>query len=117
MSPAERGQLEAVHGELRTLIQSGDPQRYHDANESFHAAIYAGAHNAYLAEMTHATRYRVQPFRRAQFRNLGRMAKSHVEHERVVLAILRGDREGAAGAMRLHIMKVRDEYEAYADSL
>jgi DNA-binding GntR family transcriptional regulator len=117
MSPAERGQLEAVHGELRTLIQSGDPQRYHDANESFHAAIYVGAHNAYLAEMTHATRYRVQPFRRAQFRNLGRMAKSHVEHERVVLAILRGDREGAAGAMRLHIMKVRDEYEAYADSL
>jgi DNA-binding GntR family transcriptional regulator len=117
MSPAERGQLEAVHGELRALIQSGDPQRYHDANESFHAAIYAGAHNAYLAEMTHATRYRVQPFRRAQFRNLGRMAKSHVEHDRVVVAILRGDREGAAGAMRLHIMKVRDEYEAYADSL
>jgi DNA-binding GntR family transcriptional regulator len=117
MSPAERGQLEAVHGELRALIQSGDPQRYHDANESFHAAIYAGAHNAYLAEMTHATRYRVQPFRRAQFRNLGRMAKSHVEHDRVVVAILRGDREGAAGAMRLHIMKVRDEYEAYAGSL
>jgi DNA-binding GntR family transcriptional regulator len=117
MTPAERGQLEAVHGELRALIQSGDPQRYHDANESFHAAIYAGAHNAYLAEMTHATRYRVQPFRRAQFRNLGRMAKSHVEHDRVVLAILRGDREGAAGAMRLHIMKVRDEYEAYADSV
>jgi DNA-binding GntR family transcriptional regulator len=117
MSPAERGQLEAVHRELRALIQSGDPQRYHDVNESFHAAIYAGAHNAYLAEMTHATRYRVQPFRRAQFRNLGRMAKSHVEHDRVVLAILRGDREGAAGAMRLHIMKVRDEYEAYAGSL
>jgi DNA-binding GntR family transcriptional regulator len=117
MSPAERGQLEAVHRELRALIQSGDPQRYHEVNEAFHAAIYAGAHNAYLAEMTHATRYRVQPFRRAQFRNLGRMAKSHVEHDRVVLAILRGDREGAAGAMRLHIMKVRDEYEAYADSL
>ena len=117
MSPAERGHLEAVHRELRALIQSGDPQRYHEVNEAFHAAIYAGAHNAYLAEMTHATRYRVQPFRRAQFRNLGRLAKSHVEHERVVLAILRGDREGAAGAMRLHIMKVRDEYEAYADSL
>ena len=83
----------------------------------FHAAIYAGAHNAYLAELTHATRYRVQPFRRAQFRNLGRLAKSHVEHDRVVLAILRGDREGAAGAMREHIMLVCEEYEAYAESL
>jgi DNA-binding GntR family transcriptional regulator len=117
MSPAERGQLDAVHQELRVLIQSSDPQRYHEVNESFHAAIYAGAHNAYLAELTHATRYRVQPFRRAQFRNLGRLAKSHVEHDRVVLAILRGDREGAAGAMREHIMLVCEEYEAYAESL
>ena len=71
MSPAERGALEAVHEELRALIQGGDPQRYHEVNEAFHAAIYAGTHNAYLAEMTHATRSRVQPFRRAQFRNLG----------------------------------------------
>jgi DNA-binding GntR family transcriptional regulator len=32
----------------------------------------------------------------------GRMAKSHVERDRVVLAVLRSDREGAAGAMREH---------------
>ena len=116
MTPAERDQLEAAHEELRALIQSGDPQRYHEVNEAFHAAIYAGAHNAYLAEMTHATRARVQPFRRAQFRNLGRLAKSHVEHDRVVLAILRGDRAGASGLMRGHIMTVCEEYEAYADT-
>ena len=109
--------LEAVHEELRALIQGGDPQCYHEINEAFHAAIYAGTHNAYLAEMTHATRSRVQPFRRAQFRNLGRLAKSHVEHDRVVLAILRGDRAGATGAMRVHIMKVREEYEAYAETV
>src|SRR5258707_617157 len=82
MRPAERRALEAVHEELRALIQGGDPQRYHEVNEAFHAAIYAGTHNGYLAEMTHATRSRVQPFRRAQFRNLGRLAKSHVEHDR-----------------------------------
>ena len=117
MTAAERGQLEAAHEELRALIRGGDPQHYHEANESFHAAIYAGAHNGYLAEMTYATRARVQPFRRAQFRNLGRLAKSHQEHDRVVVAILRGDRAGAAGAMRLHIMQVCEEYEAYAESV
>jgi DNA-binding GntR family transcriptional regulator len=117
MTPAERSGLEAVHEELRTLIHGGDPQRYHEVNEAFHAAIYAGAHNAYLAEMTHATRSRVQPFRRAQFRNLGRLAKSHVEHDCVVLAILRGDRDGAATAMREHIMLVCQEYEAYAEAI
>jgi DNA-binding GntR family transcriptional regulator len=117
MTAAERGALEAVHEELRALVHGGDPQRYHEVNEAFHATIYAGAHNSYLAEMTHATRKRVQPFRRAQFRNLGRLAKSHLEHDRVVVAILRGDRAGAAGAMRLHIVKVREEYEAYAETV
>jgi DNA-binding GntR family transcriptional regulator len=106
-----------VHDALRALIQAGDPQRYHEVNEQFHATIYAGAHNAYLAEMTLATRTRVQPFRRAQFRLLGRLAKSHVEHDRVVLAILRGDRAGAVSAMRAHIITVGEEYEAYAESL
>jgi DNA-binding GntR family transcriptional regulator len=117
MTASERHALEAVHEQLRVLIHSGDPQRYHEVNEAFHATIYAGAHNDYLAEMTLATRTRVQPFRRAQFRLLGRLAKSHVEHDRVVLAIVRGDRIGAATAMRAHIITVGEEYEAYAQTL
>jgi DNA-binding GntR family transcriptional regulator len=116
MTSGERRGLEDIHEQLRALIQRGDPQRYHEVNEAFHAKIYAGAHNDYLAEMTLATRTRVQPFRRAQFRNLGRLAKSHAEHDQVVRAILQGDREGAASAMHAHILLVRDEYEAYTDA-
>jgi len=116
MNAAERLALENVHEELRALIQSGDPQRYYEVNETFHAAIYAGAHNSYLAEITLGTRARVQPFRRAQFRNIGRLAKSHVEHDAVVVAILRGERTSAAAAMRSHILTVRHEYSVYAVS-
>ncbi|MBR7560033.1 FCD domain-containing protein, partial [Mycobacterium tuberculosis] len=71
MSPAERHGLEALHEQLRLLSYAGDPQRFHHVNEQFHNAIYAGSRNTYIAEMTLATRVRVQPFRRAQFRNLG----------------------------------------------
>ena len=113
MTVAERYGLEAAHESLRGLIQVGDPQQFHEVNVAFHGAIYAGAHNSYLAEMTLATRVRVQPFRRAQFRNLGRLAKSHVEHDKVVQAILRGDRDQAASAMHAHIMTVREEYGLY----
>jgi DNA-binding GntR family transcriptional regulator len=116
-TPAERHALAVAHEELRAIIQSGDPQRYHEINEAFHATIYAGAHNSYLAEITLATRLRVQPFRRAQFRNLGRLAKSHLEHDLVVTAIMRGDRRGAAETMRCHIKTVCEEYEAYALSI
>ena len=117
MTPVERHRLEAVHEELRVLSHAGNPDRFHAVNERFHNTIYAGSQNAYVAEMTLATRVRVQPFRRAQFRNLGRLAKSHAEHDRVVVAILRGDKAGASAAMRDHIELVRDEYEIYAVSV
>ncbi|MGJ4888597.1 GntR family transcriptional regulator [Bradyrhizobium sp. HKCCYLRH3099] len=117
MTPVERQRLEAIHEELRNLSHAGNPERFHEVNERFHNAIYAGAHNAYIAEITLATRVRVQPFRRAQFRNLGRLAKSHAEHDRVVVAILRGDKAGAASAMKAHIELVRGEYEIYAVSV
>jgi DNA-binding GntR family transcriptional regulator len=117
MTPVERNLLEAVHEELRLLSYTGNPDRFHEVNERFHNTIYAGSQNAYIAEMTLATRVRVQPFRRAQFRNLGRLAKSQAEHDCVVVAIMRGDKVGAEAAMRAHIELVRDEYELYAVSV
>ena len=117
MPAADRQKLEAIHEELRVLSHAGDPDRFHEINEHFHSAIYAGSQNGHIAEITLATRKRVQPFRRAQFRNLGRLAKSHAEHDRVVVAILRGDRSGAASAMRAHIERVHGEYALYAVSV
>src|SRR5207244_12438540 len=116
-SAAERHRREAMHEELRVLSYAGNPDRFHEVNERFHHAIYAGSQNGYIAEITLATRVRVQPFRRAQFRNLGRLAKSHAEHDRAVVAIRRGDRTGAAAAMRAHLELVRVEYEVYAGSV
>ncbi|MGE0222507.1 MAG: GntR family transcriptional regulator [Acetobacteraceae bacterium] len=117
MTPPERRALGAIHATLRDLIRTGDPQRYHEVNERFHHAIYLGSHNAYLAEVTLATRRRLQPFRRAQFRTAGRLALSYQEHDRVVRAIERGDRAEAAQAMRDHIGIVHFAYEHYAQDL
>lgn len=117
MTALERRTLELLHEQLRMLSYQGDPQRFHEVNEAFHSAIYNGAHNAYLAELTLATRKRVQPFRRAQFRNVGRLAKSHAEHECIVLAILQGDKSAATAAMRSHIDTVRKEYLSYVKGL
>jgi len=116
MTIGERRALEDIHERLRVLIQAGDPQRYHELNEIFHTTIYNGSHNSFLMETTTMTRARVQPFRRAQFRNLGRLAQSHVEHDRVVEAILRGERVNAKKAMRAHITLVRDAYSDYSES-
>ena len=95
MDASERDALDAQHTEMAAIVRAGDTARYAEANDAFHSAIYLGAHNDYLFEITLATRARVQPFRRAQFSALGRLGKSHAEHAMVVEAILRGDRPAA----------------------
>jgi DNA-binding GntR family transcriptional regulator len=113
MTKAEQAELQMIHRSLRPVVRSGDPQRYHEINENFHAAIYAGSHNAYLARITAETRARIAPFSRAQFRTFGRLAQSHAEHERVVASILQGDRDAAAAEMRAHIGHVHEAYSGY----
>lgn len=117
MTPPERRRLEELHATMGELMRLGDFAAYRDANEQFHASIYAGSHNDYLVEMTVGTRWRLSPFRRAQFRALGRLALSHIEHDRVVTAIARGDRDGASQNMRSHIAIVHDAYEQYAQTI
>ena len=108
MTPQERRELESVQAEGARLMAAGSISDYAEHNYRFHDTIYKGTHNGYLAELTLSVRQRVAPFRKAQFEGLGRLTKSHQEHERVVRAILRGDAETAATEMRTHIVVVRD---------
>ena len=113
MTAVECEALTAINAALRGVVRRGDVQRYHEINEEFHAAIYDGSHNPYLAEITSATRARIAPFSRAQFRASGRIAKSHQEHEQIVRAIQRRDASAAVAAMRAHIETV---YASYAEA-
>jgi DNA-binding GntR family transcriptional regulator len=114
MTANERRNLLALQAQSERLVSSGSREDYVAFNSRFHEAIYAGAHNAFLAELAVTVRKRCAPFRRAQFETLGRLAKSHGEHGAVVTAIQRGDAEGAARAMRGHIAVVRDAVDAVA---
>lgn len=110
MTAAERESLDLLHTEMAAIVHQGEAARYAEANDVFHAMVYEGSHNPYLAEIAIATRQRVQPFRRAQFNTLGRLTRSHKEHAAVVEAILQGDRQGAEAAMLRHIAIVETAY-------
>ncbi|GGB24454.1 transcriptional regulator [Tistrella bauzanensis] len=110
MTPEDRRQLQALHERMGQMMRDGLRDQYAAANDVFHGLIYTGTGNSYLAEMALATRVRVSPFRRAQFRARGRLAQSNREHEAVVQAIMRGDRQTATDLMRDHIMIVKDAY-------
>ena len=114
MTPVERRRLQARHDAMTALAGAGDPDAYSNANVAFHSAIYAGAHNAPIAEYTLGLRRRVGPFRRAQFQVEGRLTKSNQEHDAVVRAILSGDAAGAHASMLHHVGLVEDAFEAFA---
>ncbi len=116
MTAEERQALDDLHSSMAGIVREGDAAGYAEANDAFHAAIYEGAHNAYLNDLTRSTRQRLAPFRRAQFGALGRLARSHEEHGAVVESILRGDRAAAELAMRKHIAIVEDAYQSLARS-
>ena len=113
MTSDERVQLARINASLLAAERGGDPQRYHELNESFHAAIYSGSHNAYLARLAAETRARIAPFSRAQFRTGGRLARSQAEHESILDAIGSNEAQAASTAMRRHIENVYDAYGDY----
>jgi DNA-binding GntR family transcriptional regulator len=108
MTTAERGQLDAVHRASARLIHLGAEDDYARHNADFHTRLYVGTHNAHIQELVGMTRSRLAPFRRAQFRIAGRLAKSWDEHDVIVTAILRGDVDGAEAAARKHVAIVSD---------
>lgn len=115
ITPAERQDLTLLHATAKELVRKGDLEGYTQANDAFHTFIYAASHNAFLVETAMSVRRRVAPFRRAQFRTLGRLAISHQEHDRVVQAILRGDREAATREMRAHLSSVHHAFQIFSE--
>lgn len=108
MTTRERNALEVLHRDAAGFVRSGDRDSYEAANRQFHASLYRGSHNRELEETVLAARRRVSAFRRAQFTVLGRLAGSWAEHDVVVRAILAGDGDTAARAMRSHVLLVSE---------
>ncbi len=110
ISEAETAALVAAHAACKANL--GDADAYYQANAAFHQAIYAASGNQFLAEQALALQKRLQPYRRLQLRVRNRVQASFSEHERILQAILAGDGEGAAAALRSH---VRVQGERFSD--
>ncbi|TGS48776.1 MULTISPECIES: GntR family transcriptional regulator [unclassified Mesorhizobium] len=103
MTVSERRALEAEHEASARLVRLGAEEDYEYFNTEFHSRLYRGAHSTHIYELTATTRSRLAPFRRAQFRLAGRLAKSWQEHDAIVTAILRGDSAAAGAAAKDHV--------------
>lgn len=104
MTPVEHATLRAAHLACKEARDAVDPDAYFYKNEAFHEQIYAGSHNAFLADQARALHRRLRPYRRLQLRVRDRLKTSFDEHEAVVNAIVAGESERTVELLRQHIM-------------
>ena len=106
MNREQREHLQQIHLESVHLARDGSTDAYARFNQSFHDLIFAAAESPQLKDLAIATRARLAPFRRAQFRVFNRMSKSWEEHDAIVRAIVAGDADSVGRLMRLHVQTV-----------
>lgn len=103
MGADHRKQLAAIHEEARPLVEHNNVALYDEANRRFHEAIYDGCCNSYLTGLTLTIRRRLKPYRRYPFQRAGGLQRSFEGHTQVIDAIMSGNDEAAARAMREHV--------------
>ncbi|MES2712108.1 MAG: GntR family transcriptional regulator, partial [Pseudomonadota bacterium] len=103
MAARDRRALDQLHAAMAEMVRQSRLAEYRDANVDFHRRLYAGAGNAYLAELAGITRQRLAPFRASQLEAPERLQKSHAEHGEILTAIARADGAAAAAAARRHL--------------
>ncbi|MBU1210007.1 MAG: GntR family transcriptional regulator [Alphaproteobacteria bacterium] len=110
MTDAERALLKRQHIICGRAGASGDSDTYYEENARYHALISQGAHNGFLSDDIQRLRRRLQPYRRLQLRVGGRIEASFAEHTGITDAIVAGDADTAAEAMRQHVSIQGDRF-------
>lgn len=99
----ERARLEQLHEEMGAMAATGDLLAYETANTAFHQLIYDGTQNTEFREMAEALRLKLAPFRRRQLGDRLRIGRSHIEHAKIVEAVLNRNEPAAEKALRRHL--------------
>lgn len=104
ISPAGKKVLAQAHDAAGLLAEHGDTAGYVEANRKFHDVLYQAAANPFLSEQIVQLRRRLAIYwQQKGLINDARVPSSHREHARVVEAVLVGNSDAAAEAMRTHI--------------
>jgi DNA-binding GntR family transcriptional regulator len=94
-----------------------DREAFASANAEFHGLLYDSSRNAPLSQQVVALRRRSQLYRRNNFHQPGRMAKSAAEHRRIVELIGAHDEWGAFHAAVEHIAVAGQSFAEFVMTL
>ncbi len=107
---ADAGHVARLHELLerqRRVEARADRDRFHEADEAFHAAIAAAAGHPGIWRFIEQVKMQVDRYRRLTLPVPGRMRRVLKEHAAIVAAVEARDTQGAAAAMAAHLEALR----------
>jgi DNA-binding GntR family transcriptional regulator len=110
-------ELNDANAKCQAAVDAQDSDAYYVENERFHRILYRESGNGFLEQEACKLHKRLKPFRRQQLRFRGRLAQSMDEHKAVVQALVQGDGEAAANALRDHVAVQGEKFHTLMASL
>ena len=115
ITDAGRARFEELLGAMEASAQSGDSQRYFEANVQFHALILELAHHERAHQLYDSFVKELHLYRRQNFNAPGNMKRSISEHRKIYEAISKGNAAKAKQYAEEHIESGRHRFLALID--
>ncbi|MEI7179356.1 GntR family transcriptional regulator [Pectobacterium carotovorum] len=109
VASASAEELELLQDMVEVEKTLTDSRKLHDHNRLFHRQIYRATHNPYLNEMLENLRIHLSLLRGTTYESTERTEEARREHQAIVEALVRRDKDAAQDAACQHI---RNGYRA-----
>ncbi len=104
MTMVERKQLMRMHNLSKDAVEAEDVDSFAQLNNQIHRAVHQGSRNNTLLETINTLRQRLSLYRQPLlFEKRNRLETSFKEHQELVEAISKADKQAAVAAMKNHI--------------
>ena len=106
-----------THQLLEKTFEKGTHKEFYDVNLKFHDQLYNASHTQYLAEETLRLRRRLSPYRMRVTFQPGRMSSTLEEHNKILIAINKGESELAKNEAISHLRLIGNDLEDFIASV
>ena len=110
-------EMHKTHQLLEKTFEKGTHKEFYDVNLKFHDQLYNASHTQYLAEETLRLRRRLSPYRMRVTFQPGRMSSTLEEHNKILIAINKGESELAKNEAISHLRLIGNDLEDFIASV
>ena len=110
-------EMRKTHQLLEKTFEKGTHKEFYNVNLKFHDQLYNASHTQYLAEETLRLRRRLSPYRMRVTFQPGRMRSTLEEHNKILIAISKGESELAKNEAVSHLRLIGNDLEDFIASV